>query len=167
MSTKEVLVNGDKVMFHHEFSYGTSAVRGTKRLTSSTVAYWEIHVTNSYLFGTSIMFGVGNAHAQCSWTHRFDNMLGCDKNSYGLSYFGDIFHNGININFCEPFTTASVVALLFNGPDATLSYFVDGIPLGVAFSNIDLSTTLYPMISRAGEFCSMATDKVGHRRTCD
>ncbi|VDM49422.1 unnamed protein product [Toxocara canis] len=146
------MVDGDKVTFHHEYSYGTAAVRGNKRLTASTVAYWEVRVAHR-LFGTSIMFGIGNELTQRSLTHRFENLLGADRNSYGLSYSGHIFHDGVCVRFCErfPIRGSTVVGLLFHGPSASLAYFRDGMPLGVAFSHIDLSSPLYPMVSSTAQ----------------
>uniref|UniRef100_A0A0M3HQF2 B30.2/SPRY domain-containing protein n=2 Tax=Ascaris TaxID=6251 RepID=A0A0M3HQF2_ASCLU len=152
VSKNEVLIEDNRVTFHREYSYGTAAVRAKKRLTANTIAYWEIRVPHR-LFGTSVMFGIGNDCARHSLVHRFENMLGADSNSYGLSHTGHIFHDGLCVRFCERFPArgSTAVGLMFHGPSASLAYFRDGSPLGVAFSHIDLSRPLYPMISSTAQ----------------
>jgi hypothetical protein len=53
--------------------------------------------------------------------------------------------------FCEPARDRQplVVGVLFDGPRRELSYFMDGVYMGIAFENLALDNEVYyPMISR-------------------
>ena len=170
--TSDAYVYDNTVVFHPTFSFGTAAVRGQKKLTAKTIAYWEVVVP--YVYGTSMMFGIGDANAKVCFDHvnfrkpqedinlrfqmfspiYFENLLGgSDNHSMGLSHKGFIYHNGSSIQFTIPFKERepAVVGLLFNGPEKTLSYFLNNEPLGIAFRDIDLKNTLYPMVSSTAQ----------------
>jgi len=150
--TSDAYVYDSTVVFHPTFSFGTAAVRGQKKLTSKTIAYWEVVVP--YVYGTSMMFGIGDASAKMFSPIYFENLLGgSDNHSMGLSHKGFIYHNGSSIQFTVSFKEreSAVVGLLFNGPEKTLSYFLNNEPLGVAFRDIDLKNPLYPMVSSTAQ----------------
>ncbi|VDD91997.1 unnamed protein product [Enterobius vermicularis] len=147
ISRKEATVCGQFIAFHTDYSNGTVAVRGDRQLDADSIAYWEINVPHR-LFGTSVMFGVGSKLAKCSLRYRFTNLLGSDEHSYGLSYNGQIYHNGIGVRFCNAFQDPCVLSVLFYGPSASIAFFLNGAPLGWAFTQINLNQPLYPMISR-------------------
>ena len=133
-------------LFHPSWSNGTAGVRGTKTLNQGRY-YWEIHVNNR-VFGTSIMFGIGTEKARLH-SDNFMNMLGDNCQSWGLSHIGLLWHDGKFRKYTEPFKecTPTTIGIYFDGINGTLTYYKDGIDLGVAFSNLDKVTEpLYPII---------------------
>ena len=77
--------------FHPDWASGTAAVRGTRVLNNGR-HYWELEVSNR-VFGTSMMFGVGTKKARLN-SDKFVNLLGEDRNSWGLSHKGLAWHGG-------------------------------------------------------------------------
>lgn len=97
------------------------------------------------------MFGIGKKCSKLVSPILFENLIGGDSNSYGLSHKGIIYHNGTTYKYCHSFKERKsvVVGVFFNGPKSELSYFIDGKYMGVAFNNLDLNNSVYhPMISR-------------------
>ncbi|XP_071067551.1 SPRY domain-containing SOCS box protein 3 isoform X2 [Dasypus novemcinctus] len=81
-----------QVHFHTEYSCGTAAVRGTKELAEGQ-HFWEIKMT-SPVYGTDMMVGIGTAAVDLDkYHHTFCSLLGCDEDSWGLSYTG-LHHRG-------------------------------------------------------------------------
>ena len=63
---------------------------------------------------------------------------------------GLLWHNGESCEYAEPFKlgTPTTIGILFDGTIGTLTYYKDGIDLGVAFSNLGkITDQLYPIIS--------------------
>ena len=57
-----------------------------------------------------------------------------DDQSWGLSYKGTIWHNGKSQRYCEPFyNTNTKIGMLLNLYTGTLTFFKNGVNLGVAF----------------------------------
>ncbi|XP_071964572.1 SPRY domain-containing SOCS box protein 3-like [Antedon mediterranea] len=136
-----------KSFFHPNWSNGTAGVRGTKPLNGGRY-YWEIYI-NSRVFGTSMMVGIGTKQAR---THvdAFVNLLGENNMSWGLSHKGLIWHNGTSQIYTKPFTEnkSTTIGVYFDGMQGTLSYYQDGVFIGVAFDGLDAVTEeIYPMIS--------------------
>ena len=101
------------------------------------------------IFGTSMMFGIGTRKSLLHM-ESFVNLIGCDVNAWGLSHKGLLWHNDEWKSFTKPFpeNKATTLGLLFDGVAGTLSYFKDGVDLGVAFTGLNLvKDKLYPMIS--------------------
>jgi len=145
----EVRLHGDNLKtahFHPNWSNGTAGVRGTRTLNKGRY-YWEINVTQR-IFGTSMMFGIGTKKARLH-VDAFVNMLGEDDQSWGLSHKGFIWHKGIWRQYTKPFreNEATTIGLLFDGIKGTLSYFKDGVSLGVAFRDLHLvKDELHPIV---------------------
>uniref|UniRef100_A0A2C9JFQ0 B30.2/SPRY domain-containing protein n=1 Tax=Biomphalaria glabrata TaxID=6526 RepID=A0A2C9JFQ0_BIOGL len=80
---------------------------------------------------------------------RVSILPGKDKESWGLSYKGFIWHNGISKRYCDPFYERStVIGVLLNRYKGTLSFFKNGVSLGEAFNGLNaVKEPLYPMIS--------------------
>uniref|UniRef100_A0A7E4ZSY8 SPRY domain-containing protein n=1 Tax=Panagrellus redivivus TaxID=6233 RepID=A0A7E4ZSY8_PANRE len=139
------------VQFHIPMSMGTAAARGTRKLISDTVAYWEIH-TQTY--GTSMMFGIGQQNAKMRQSIFYDDMLGLDDKSMGINYKGMMQRNGFKDRYMpdlsEEFGKLKV-GLLFNGPERTLSLYHNDTYKGVLFSDIDTSVPWYPMVSSTSQ----------------
>lgn len=150
-------------IFHPDASFGTSAISGKKALKSTTIAYWEIHVPA--LFGTSIMFGLGRKSTKLQFVVLFDHLLGgadnhnCkgDCKNFGLAHSGYLYGGKFNglINhtarrYCDELENRPTdIGMLFHGPEGWLAYFINGKPMGIAFTNIDASIDFYyPIVSR-------------------
>lgn len=137
---------GETAHFHPNWSNGTAGVRGT-RVLNGGVYYWEVRVAQR-VFGTSMMFGVGTRRARLH-VDAFVNLLGEDEQSCGLSHKGVFWQRGKGRQFAAPFkeNEPTTVALLFHGPNGTLTYFKDGVCLGVAATGLDAyEDDLYPIV---------------------
>jgi len=151
-----VVLSDDKktVVLHPECEscFETDAVRGDKPLRLKAFTYWEVTVlNNANLNGTSVQIGIGNQKAKVN-TIGYLNLLGMDKNSYGLTHDGQVWHSGRPRNFCSAWSKdiagqAITIGCLFNGFTGQLSYYKNGVFLGVAFESINMSESLYPMVS--------------------
>ena len=111
------------------------------------VHYWEIHVTQR-IFGTSMMFGVATKKARLH-VDAFVNLLGEDEHSWGMSHKGLLWHNGKWRQYTKAFreNEATTVGVLFDWFQGTLTYYKDGLCLGVAFAGLNkVQDSLYPVI---------------------
>lgn len=150
-------------ILHPETSFGTGAIAGTKALKQTTIAYWEIHVPG--LFGSSMMFGIGRRSTKFHFVISFDNLLGGGSNksfekkcdNFGLAHSGLLYGGRFNGRFnhfprkyCDEMANHPTnIGVLFHGPEGWLAYFIDGKPMGYAFTDIDATADFYyPMISR-------------------
>ena len=162
--SKVILLDESTAIFHPVFSNSTQAILGTVSLNGG-IRYWEI-VFAQRVFGTAMMVGIGSSNARLE-SKSFDPLIGEDANSWGLSHKGYIHHNGISYKYCEPFAehVPTVVGILFDGVNGTLTFFKDGVNLGIAFRGIvEPNQSLYPMI------CSTAAKtimRVQNQRRCN
>lgn len=85
-----------------------------------------------------MMFGIGTDRTRLH-ADNFTNLLGMDEHSWGLSHKGVIWHKGAGIRYTKCFkeNLATTIGVLFDGIDGTLTYYKDGICLGVAFCELD------------------------------
>lgn len=145
----EVRLYGSKLRtahFHPNWSNGTAGVRGTRLLNRGRY-YWEVRVSQR-VFGTSMMFGVGTTKARLH-VDAFVNMLGEDEHGWGLSHKGLLWHDGKYVAYTKPFreNEATTVGMLFDGLRGTLTFYKDGVSLGVAFSGLHrIDEPLYPVV---------------------
>lgn len=142
--------------FHPNWSNGTAGVRGTRVLNGGRF-YWEIEVSQR-IFGTSMMFGVGTKSARLH-VDAFVNMIGEDERSWGLSHKGMLWHAHNARPYTKPFreNVETTIGVYFDGLEGTLTYFKDGLNLGVAFSGLnDVSEPLYPMVCSTAAKTEMA-----------
>ena len=130
------------------------AVRGKKILNDGGKYYWEIKFRKADLHPPhSIMFGIGTKWTRLNADLAVD-IVGEDENSWGLSSRGYLWHKHKRTNYMEPIK-ADVdilhnvwIGLYFDGISGTLTYFRNGICLGVAFTGLHhIKEPLYPMIS--------------------
>lgn len=84
------------------------------------------------------MFGIGTEYTSLH-ANAFQNLLGEDSHSWGLSHKGLIWHAGIGHRYTKCFNEnqATTIGILFDGIDGTLTYYKDGICLGVAFRGLN------------------------------
>lgn len=127
-------------------STGTAAVRGSKAFTHGQ-HYWEVKLSDIY--GTSVMVGVGTQNAVLHTSnYEYVNLIGRDSQSWGLSHKGELWHNGKKRQFCEPFFDSTVIGILLDMDQGTLSFFKNKKLLGVAFTGLcDNYSELYPIVS--------------------
>lgn len=95
-----------------------------------------------------MMFGIGTRNVRLH-ANVFKNMLGEDGNGWGLSHKGLLWHNGVAYNYTKRFkeNESTTVGILFDGIAGTLTYFKDGVCLGVAFRGLNLvKEPLYPIV---------------------
>ncbi|XP_064626035.1 SPRY domain-containing SOCS box protein 3-like [Lineus longissimus] len=137
---------GKTAHFHPNWSNGTAGCRGTMVLNYGR-HYWEVNVSQR-IFGTSMMFGIGTKKARLH-IDAFVNMLGEDGHSWGLSHKGLLWHNGKWRQYTKPFreNEATTIGILLDWYAGTLTYYKDGVSLGVAFTGLNkLDEDLYPVI---------------------
>lgn len=149
----EVLLSSDR---HSAYFYidpinestGTAGVRGTKGFTEGE-HYWEV-VFLEPPCGTSVMIGVGTENVALHRSNfEYIDLIGFDKESWGLSYKGTAWHGGQKVQYCEPFfDKTTVIGCHLNLYKGTLAFSVNGTYMGVAFTGVNsVSGPLYPIVS--------------------
>lgn len=110
------------------------------------------------------MFGVGTKKARLK-ADKFINILGEDKNSWGLSHKGYVWHDGIAYHYTTRFVEnePTRIGILFDGINGTLTYYKDGECLGVAFRGLNkIKKRLYPVISSTAAKTEMVLAEQRH-----
>ena len=136
-------------IFHPLWSNGTAAIRCSRPINRNrSKCYWEVTVKDR-LFGTSMMVGVctSKARLQCD---SFINLIGEDENGWGLSHKGLLWHSGQWQVYTQPFreNRTTVIGCLYDGLVGTLTFYKDGVNLGLAFTNLHLvRENLFPCVS--------------------
>lgn len=95
-----------------------------------------------------MMFGIGTKRGRLH-AESFLNMIGEDEHGWGLSHKGALWHNNQWVQFTKPFleNKPTTIGLLFDAGQGTLTYFKDGLCLGVAFTGLNAITEkLYPVV---------------------
>lgn len=96
-----------------------------------------------------MMFGIGTKRSRLH-ADSFVNMIGEDDQGWGLSHKGLLWHNNQWVYFTRPFpeNKPTTIGLLFDAIQGTLTYYKDGVCLGVAFTGLNLiKEKLYPLAS--------------------
>jgi len=93
------------------------------------------------------MIGIGSNTVNLDrYKSQFCSLIGKDSDSWGISYFGTLHHNGKTKDFCNKFERGAVIGCHLDLWKGTLSFYKNGRPLGIAFDGL-LGKQLYPMIS--------------------
>ena len=95
-----------------------------------------------------MMFGIGTKKARLH-VDAFVNMLGEDEHSWGLSHKGLLWNGGRHKQYIKAFrrNIATTIGLYFDGILGTLTYYKDGVSLGVAFTGLqDIKDPLFPIV---------------------
>ena len=111
---------------------------------------------NTERFPFSIITGGSRVTA---WLSRLVNMLGEDEASWGLSHKGLLWHGGRHKQYIKCFkeNIATTIGLYFDGVAGTLTYFKDGVCLGVAFTGLhEVVEPLYPIVCSTAAKTEMA-----------
>ncbi|XP_041363839.1 SPRY domain-containing SOCS box protein 3-like [Gigantopelta aegis] len=141
-------------------SIGTAGVRGNRGFQDGR-HFWEIIFLEPPA-GTSVMVGVGTQQAPLFLgNYQYVNLIGVNKESWGLSYKGTICHAGKSSQYCEPFyNKRTTIGCFLDIQGGTLTFFKNGIDLGVAFWGMDLvGEPLYPLISSTAAETELALGK--------
>ena len=90
------------------------------------------------------------------------NSIGMDDQSWGLSYKGTVWHNGTCRQYCEPFYENNTnIGILLNLYAGTLTFFKNGINLGVAFKGW-YCFDIYLFRKREGTCLVLVKDQSSH-----
>ena len=105
-----------------------------------------------------MMFGIGTKNARLH-VDAFVNMLGETSDSWGLSHKGILWHNGNHSPYTKSFkeNISTTIGIYFDGLAGTLTYYKDGVSLGVAFTGLEkVQEPLYPIICSTAAKTEMA-----------
>ena len=130
---------------NHFFDWGNIGIRGDKPLDKNTLHYWDIYIPIVY---GKMMFGISTKDT--TLYSAFEYLLGKDDQSWALSNKGLLWHNGESKRYTDEFDImeAVVIGVLFDGNEGTVTYYKDGVCLGVAFSGLDkVEKNLFPIVS--------------------
>ena len=150
-----ILSNDSKSACIHPYCSGcfeTYAIRTNQSLKRNCLTYWEISLKDYVCSGTSVMIGIGTKEAILA-SNGYLNLIGMDKNSWGLSNKGHLWHDNISKSFCDSFDDDKHcgrdirIGCLYDGYSGRVAYFKDGKLIGVAFMNLPVEIELYPMVS--------------------
>ena len=111
----------------------------------------------SVLYGTDISVGVGTKHA-CydSHEHSFVSIIGLDKNSWGYSYTGHLHHNDTSsrdgresptVYATRKWEPGSIIGVHLDRWSGIIEFYLDRVPLGIAFRDLPKTEDLYPLVS--------------------
>lgn len=168
----DITINGNTAIFHPmHYSQNTIAIRGSRPINDCT-QYWELQVKPP-IYGTSNMFGIGSSDVTTK-TEIFDyvDLIGIDKEGWGLNHKGQLWHNGERrpyMDVLEPDDELNI-GMLFKKEDGTLTYYINGENMGIAFRDLNLvNKKLYPMVSStaAGITVKITISKRSHTSLMD
>jgi hypothetical protein len=118
-----------------------STARANVRL-SSGVHRWDVHIDRCV--SKNIFLGVATREA------RLDNYVGCDSFGWGFLANQAVWHGKAKLrNYGELYRTGDTVSVVLDLEAGTLSYCLNGVPLGVAVEG--LVGPLYPAFSLYNE----------------
>ncbi|PVD18829.1 hypothetical protein C0Q70_21382 [Pomacea canaliculata] len=137
--------DGREVLFHTNYSRGTAAIRGTEPFREGH-HFWEVKMTTP-VYGTDMMIGVATEEMELDkYRNSFCSLLGRDRQSWGLSYLGNVHHMGRTQPFSEKIGQGAIVGVHLDMWHGTLSYYLNRKPLGVAYHGLR-GKVLYPVVS--------------------
>lgn len=144
-----------QVTFHPFYSSGTAAVKGDTPLVRDYHYYWEVKMLTEP-YGTDIMVGLGTNKVNMAGSlFTFTSFLGRDGESYGLSYTGDLRHNGSVCRDSPGFCKGSIIGVKVDLWQGTLEFYLNRKSQGISFYNLRRHQSLYPMICSTAAQSSM------------
>lgn len=155
-----LLSNDAKSVCFHPYCMGcfeTNGIQGHKPLKLNAFTYWEVSLAEGVCAGSSVMIGIGRKNSKLN-ANGYINLIGADANSWGLSNKGALWHANQTKVYCLPFDDQKLMRIgcLFDGYNGRLSFFRNGVYMGVAFENLitrnanglcDVNHELFPMVS--------------------
>lgn len=143
------------VYFNPVYSQGTATVRGDRSFARGGHHFFEIKMT-SVICGTDVMVGVGTSAVDLhKHKYEYTSALGACAESWGFSYRGAVQHKGIFKYYGKKFSSSSIVGVHLDMYRGTLEFYVNRVPLGIAYDNLPLDKPLFPMISATATRISM------------
>jgi len=137
---------GTEAYFHPDYSCGTAAIRGNRQFREGEEHYWEVQMSSA-VYGTDMMIGIGASSVDLDrYKSQFCSIIGKDTDSWGISYFGTLHHNGKSKDYTKKFERGAIIGCHLDLWKGTLSFYKNGKPLGIAFDGL-LGKKLFPMIS--------------------
>ena len=94
------------------------------------------------------MFGIGTKKVDLD-AEDGNMMLGDDEHGWGLSNTGCIWHAGRHRPYTKSFRKIPtfIIGIYFDGLAGTLTYYKDGVSLGIAFTGLqNVTEQLYPIV---------------------
>ncbi|KAL0272937.1 UNVERIFIED_CONTAM: hypothetical protein PYX00_005738 [Menopon gallinae] len=140
--------NCQQVYFHKGYSVGNACIRGDTPMVAGYDYYWEIKMLST-VYGTSMMIGIGTENFNINQSNeQFCNLLGSDSESWGMKFDGRLYHNNKSqeYNSLAGFTIGSIIGVHLNMWSGSLEFYLNRVPLGVAFHGLK-NKVLYPMLS--------------------
>lgn len=107
------------------------------------VHYWELTID---MFTSGINIGIVVPDKISSLT----TYVGADSNSWNYCNTGSKIHQGASTTYGSAFAQGSIIGLLLNLEDGTLTYYVNGKSNGVAFSSLPKGSKFSPAVSLYG-----------------
>lgn len=148
-STTDVNISNDTldVVIHPNSSRGTGAIRGDMPFVPGHMYYWEIKVTGSPM-ATDMIVGVGTKDFDLeSSENKYTSLIGSDKKSWGYSYKGVKHHDGESLIYGQKYDHGdALIGVRLDMCRGTLEFFLNRVPLGVAFEKLNDKHLLYPMV---------------------
>jgi hypothetical protein len=146
-----MLSNDAKMVCLHPYCSGcfhTQASMLDLPLRSNRLVYWSLEVERGVTAGTSVMFGVAQTDRCAMSAQGYVQLLGMDAFSWALSASGQVWHQGTARPYCASFNDGRHVRVgcLYNGYTSEVSFYVDGVCMGVAFRNVAKSEELRPVV---------------------
>lgn len=95
------------------------------------------------------MIGIGTENFNINQSNeQFYDLLGSDSESWGMKFDGRLYHNNESkdYNSLAGFTRGSIIGVHLNMWSGVLEFYLNRIPLGVAFCGLK-NKVLYPMLS--------------------
>ncbi|XP_062508713.1 SPRY domain-containing SOCS box protein 3-like isoform X2 [Corticium candelabrum] len=130
-------------------------VDGSRRQVQG-IHYWKVMMTTK-CYGTDMMIGVCTRDFEYQhFTKMYKSLLGHDNLSWGLSFTGNIWHDGRVSQYMDPFSHGDVIGVRVNMNSGTLEFSKNGQWQGVAYHGLHKQEGLYAIV------CSTAA-KTGMR----
>lgn len=149
-----VEADGREVLLNPDFSNGTTAVQAWTCLRADVVSYWELSVLQGCLYGTSVMFGLGDGDMTLR-SDRFANLMGQDGGSVGLSHHGELWYGGECVlrltdslgeaEHSKRGSNTTRVGVLYDGTSGYTGFYENGAYLGGCV--VDIKGPVYPTAS--------------------
>jgi SOCS box./SPRY domain. len=144
--------------FHANLNHDLVGVRGTRVLNNGRY-YWELQVTSSSVVARTL-FGIATKKMPLDLVYFPETM---PNKGWFLTHVGLLWHSGEFSNykgrFLHHFETP--IGVLFDGISGTLSYYINGKYVGVAFNRLnEVKDALYPFVALSSDNAAITLTKM-------
>lgn len=111
--------------------------------------YWELNIKPCNSFFTFVTIGIGTNKARLRSSHIGEKLIGIDSQSWGMtSCFLEKKWYLLNGNTKRIRQRELTFGVLFDGIEGTVTYFKDGMCLGIGFDGLHkIKSPIYPMVA--------------------